>query len=311
MDGLVKIDERILKPIGLQLPDNLNYDDWMNLGNKLRLINNACLWWWGDWINFGEQKYGEKYSQALEESDYSYGGLANASYIAREFEFSRRRENIPISFYQEIASLTEEEQDKLLDECEENNWKQRDLREAARRCRIEKKYSELPEGKFQVFYADPPWQYDNSMPSEFKEQANHYQLMSIDEIAKLKIKDLADKNAVLFLWVTSPILEESFLKIIHVWGFEYKTSFIWDKINHVMGHYNSVRHEFLLLCIKGSYPIQNRKLYDSVYSEKSMEHSQKPEYYYKMIEDLYPNSNKIELFARDKREGWTSYGNQI
>ena len=134
--------------------------------------------------------------------------------------------------------------------------------------------------------------------------------MTISEICNMPIKDISDKNAVLFLWVTSPILKESF-EVIEAWGFDYKTSFIWDKIKHNMGHYSSVRHEILLLCIKGSYPIQNKKLYDSVLSEERTEHSKKPDYYYNMIEDLYPNSNKIELFSRNKRTGWRVYGNQL
>ena len=168
----------------------------------------------------------------------------------------------------------------------------------------------MPEGKYQVVYADPPWKYGNSMPEYFIEQANHYPLMTLEEICNIPIKNIVDKNAVLFLWVTSPILEECF-QVIKAWGFEYKTSFIWDKIKHNMGHYSSVRHEILLLCIKGTYPIQNKKLYDSVLSEERTEHSKKPNYYYEMIENLYPNGIKIELFSRNKREGWISYGNQL
>ena len=141
-------------------------------------------------------------------------------------------------------------------------------------------------------------------------QANYYPLMTIQEICQMPITDITDINAVLFLWVTSPILEESF-EIVNSWGFKYKTSFIWDKIKHNMGHYSSVRHEILLLCIKGSYPLQVKKLFDSVYSEERTEHSKKPDFYYNMIETLYPESNKIELFARTKRLGWNSYGNQL
>jgi len=168
----------------------------------------------------------------------------------------------------------------------------------------------LPEGKYQVFYADPPWKYGNTMPIGTTSPTDYYPSMSINELCDLPIKNIADENAVLFLWVTSPILQECF-EVIRTWGFEYKTSFIWDKIKHNMGHYNSVRHELLLLCVRGSYPLQNRKLYDSVYSEERTKHSKKPDYYYDMIEGLYPNSNKIELFSRNERKGWKVYGNQL
>jgi N6-adenosine-specific RNA methylase IME4 len=113
------------------------------------------------------------------------------------------------------------------------------------------------------------------------------------------------------MWVTSPLLEECF-PIIKAWDFKYKTSFIWDKVGHNMGHYNSVRHEILLVCTRGSCTPDNIKLYDSVQSvEKTDKHSEKPQIFREIIDTLYPNGNRIELFARDKHEGWESYGNEI
>jgi N6-adenosine-specific RNA methylase IME4 len=218
---------------------------------------------------------------------------------------------LSFTHHQEVAKLTPEKQTEFLNMAVDEKLSVRELREEIRKDGIVfNSNTKLPEGKYQVIYADPPWKYGNSMPEYFSEQANHYPLMSIEDICNLPVKEISDKNAVLFLWVTSPILEESF-EVIKAWGFEYKTSFIWDKIKHNMGHYSSVRHEILLLCIKGSYPIQNKKLYDSVLSEERTEHSKKPVFYYEMIEYLYPNSNKIELFSRSERKGWRVYGNQL
>jgi len=89
MDGLVKWNENYLKPTGLVLPEDLSYDDWIEIAPKLRYLNNAMLWAWGDYIRFGERRYGEMYSQALEESDYANGTLRNASYVCGQFELSR------------------------------------------------------------------------------------------------------------------------------------------------------------------------------------------------------------------------------
>jgi N6-adenosine-specific RNA methylase IME4 len=119
-----------------------------------------------------------------------------------------------------------------------------------------------------------------------------------------------EDNAVLFLWVTSPLLEDSF-KVINSWGFKYKTSFVWDKIKHNMGHYNSVRHEFLLVCTKGSCLPEHIQLFDSVQSIEKTEHSIKPEQFRKIIDTLYPSGNRIELFARVKIKGWDYYGNEL
>ena len=134
--------------------------------------------------------------------------------------------------------------------------------------------------------------------------------MSIKELCALDIRGVVEDNAVLFLWVTSPLLEECF-PVVKAWGFKYKTSFVWDKVKHNFGHYNSVRHEFLLVCVRGSFTPENNKLFDSVVQvERTKEHSEKPEEFRNIIETLYPSANKIELFARKKIKGWSIWGNE-
>jgi len=166
-----------------------------------------------------------------------------------------------------------------------------------------------PTGKYQVLYADPPWQYNCINKHGYGAAADHYNTMSIEQLCALPITDIADDNAVLFIWTTSPQLEVCF-DVIKAWGFEYKTSFVWDKVKHVMGHYNSVRHELLLICIRGSYPKQSDTLIDSVQTiERSDKHSEKPERFREIINEMYPDSKKIELFARTSAEGWESWGN--
>jgi len=179
--------------------------------------------------------------------------------------------------------------------------------------------TELPEGIFNVFYADPPWTYGDKLVEGYGMVERHYTPMTIQELCDLDVKDITDKNAVLFLWVTSPLLKECFL-VIQAWGFKYSASFVWDKVKHNWGHYNSVRHEFLLICTKGSFPKQNKELEDSVISiERSKEHSEKPEYFRELIERMYSKGKWIELFARYHKEkrrelekrGWTLWGTQI
>ena len=173
-----------------------------------------------------------------------------------------------------------------------------------------KEYVELPDAKYRVIYADPPWQYGNTMPDNFGEQRDHYRTMTMTELCLMPVKNIVENNAVLFLWVTSPILEESF-ELIKAWGFKYKASFVWDKIKHVMGHYNSVRHELLLVCTRGSCQPDVKKLFDSVVSIERTEHSVKPEEFRDIIDTIYPYGKRIELFARDEAEGWDVYGNEV
>lgn len=178
---------------------------------------------------------------------------------------------------------------------------------------LEKQTLKPTDKKYQVIYADPPWEYDSSLPQKYGDVEKHYSVMSITDICAMPIKDISDKDCVLFLWVTSPKLPLAF-KVMEAWGFDYKTSFVWDKVGHNVGYYNSVRHEFLLIGGKGqSTPtMDKKKLHDSVITiEKSDKHSEKPEEFRKLIEELYPNTQKIELFARTKVTGWDQWGNQI
>jgi N6-adenosine-specific RNA methylase IME4 len=173
------------------------------------------------------------------------------------------------------------------------------------------KQTDWPVGKYRVIYADPPWQYGNSMPVDMAtQQEDHYPTMPVSEICKLPVSDLALDNAVLFLWATSPILEESF-GVIRAWGFKYKAFFVWDKVKHNMGHYNSVRAEILLVAVRGSCQPDESKLFDSVQTIERSDHSAKPEKFREIIQTLYPYGPRVELFARQEREGWVTYGNQL
>ena len=83
-------------------------------------------------------------------------------------------------------------------------------------------------------------------------------------------------------------------------------------VKHNMGHYNSVRHEFLLVAARGSCQPDVMKLFDSVITiERNGQHSQKPTYFREIIDTLYPYGPRIELFAREKTEGWEFYGNEV
>lgn len=175
----------------------------------------------------------------------------------------------------------------------------------------------VPTGKYRVFYVDPPWSYGNNGVIDenrktYGKVEDHYPSMTIPELCAMgeDVKGITDDNAVMFMWVTSPFLEECFA-VIRAWGFKYKASFVWDKIGHNYGHYNSVRHEFLLICTKGSCTPDAKELFDSVQSiEKSRKHSEKPEHFRQIIDHLYTWGDRIELFSRKIVEGWAVWGNQ-
>lgn len=179
--------------------------------------------------------------------------------------------------------------------------------------RLEKnKAAEWPKGKYRVIYADPPWYYgDERSGGNHGGAVDHYNTMSINELKNMPLSSLTEDNAVLFLWATAPLLPEA-LELINAWGFKYKTNFIWDKVKHNMGHYNSVRHELLLIATNGSCTPDNVQLFDSVQSiERTDRHSEKPEEFRKIIDTLYTYGNKLEMFARKQVEGWEVFGNEL
>lgn len=167
----------------------------------------------------------------------------------------------------------------------------------------------LPEGDFDLIYADPPWQYEKGSVSKSRRIENHYPTMPFEEIKELKIP--AAKNSILYLWTTAPKLPEA-LEVMKAWGFTYRTCSIWDKIFLGMGYWFRIQHEILLVGIKGKFFAPEPKhRFRSVYHEKRGKHSKKPAYYYEIIEKMFPNASKIELFARNLRPGWSSWGNEI
>jgi N6-adenosine-specific RNA methylase IME4 len=170
-----------------------------------------------------------------------------------------------------------------------------------------------PIEKYRIIYADPPWSYDATILVPHRkllpvgEASDHYPTMELAAICAIPVKDWVENNAVLFLWVTSPMAEAAF-EVIRAWGFEYKASFVWDKIKHNMGHYNSVRHELLLICTRGSCEPDKQQLFDSVQCIERGNHSEKPVEFYDIIETIYTHGRKLEMFARAKRDGWDVYG---
>lgn len=214
-----------------------------------------------------------------------------------------------------LSDLSQKDQEKIIAIKDGKKSKKTTVNEKRREDkRKELKAKSLIPGdkKYRIIYADPPWKYDRYLPHQYGDPEKHYPPMSIDEICAMPVIEMIEENSVLFLWVTSPKIEESF-KIIKAWGFKYKTSFIWDKVKHNFGHYNSIRHEFLLIGGKGSSTPDCKKLFNSVVSiERSKIHSQKPEYFRDLIDILYTWGNRIELFFRGNKikKGWDVWGNE-
>jgi N6-adenosine-specific RNA methylase IME4/predicted XRE-type DNA-binding protein len=183
----------------------------------------------------------------------------------------------------------------------------------------------LPEGKFNVIYADPPWKYNFSKVSDWSVEV-HYETLNLESIKNyvdetgVKIQDKFADNAVLFLWAPAPKLKEA-LEVITAWGFEYVTNAVWVKDRLGMGYWWMQKHEHLLLGKKGDFPPPDTdKRTPSVIEAPWNGHSTKPDCVYGMIEkmcpipDNYRNARRdyyLELFKRGhKRPFWTGWGKE-
>jgi N6-adenosine-specific RNA methylase IME4 len=165
----------------------------------------------------------------------------------------------------------------------------------------------LPNGPFELIYADPPWQLGN--PDGPWAPENHYPTSPTAENKALKVP--ASENAVLFLWAVNCMHPEA-LEVMEAWGFRYVAQVVWVKPSIGPGRWVRNRHETLLIGRKGKYPAPELEdLHDSVVHAPRGRHSEKPAVFYELIERMYPQASKVELFARGKaRPGWVVWGNQ-
>ena len=176
-------------------------------------------------------------------------------------------------------------------------------------------YIPFPDKKYKIIYADPPWSY-KVWSGKGKTAANHYTLMSIDDICNLNVSNISDTDCILFLWITPPCLPDAF-KVINAWGFKYKTiGFTWVKQNKIkhswfwgLGYWTRANAELCLIATKG-HPKRISANISQIIDTPIEQHSKKPNIVRNKIIQLVGNLPRIELFARQKVEGWDSWGNE-
>jgi N6-adenosine-specific RNA methylase IME4 len=208
---------------------------------------------------------------------------------------------------QQLAALPVETQEEIAHGLTTIAKETRQKNREEKTARIVANAASLPQKVYQVLYADPPWRYDYSL-SQSRDIENQYPTMDLQAICQLPIQGLIDANAVLFLWVTSPKLTEG-LQVLEAWGFEYRTSAVWDKEKIGMGYYFRQQHEILLVGAKGSLPppAPSDRI-GSVFRVPRAKHSEKPQEVIECLTAMYPYFQKLELFARRTHPAWEAWG---
>ncbi len=193
---------------------------------------------------------------------------------------------------------------------------------------LENIYPKLPDEKYDIIYADPPWnyggkmQYDKSSIQEENKDFKRdifissaefiYPTLTISQLKELDIPKITSNDCLLFMWTTGPQFANS-IELGKHWGFEYKTvGFVWDKMIHNPGHYTLSQTEFVLIFKHGRIPqprgAKNVRQFIQVPRGK---HSEKPEEVIECITRMFPKQKKIELFARKNYKSWSNWGLEI
>jgi N6-adenosine-specific RNA methylase IME4 len=189
-------------------------------------------------------------------------------------------------------------------------------------------YSQVVVGamSFRVLCADPAWDFEDKLPGNTRGAASNYDVMSVDDICKLDLPPLED-NAILFLWRVSSQVEEAY-RVVRAWGFVPKSEIVWEKLTRKgkphfgMGRYVRGSHESCIVATRGRLKVLSRSIRSrfsapvgtrprSAERRAGVQHSEKPEFFYREIVEKLSAGPYCELFARKQRDGWTCLGNQV
>jgi len=172
--------------------------------------------------------------------------------------------------------------------------------------------------KYQIIYADPPWDYKGQRQhagagkKDTGGALEHYPTLTLSELKELDIAAFTDKDCLIFMWATSPHLDQA-IDLMKSWGFKWATvGFVWDKERVNPGFYTMSQCELCLIGKKGKIPQPRgaRNIRQLVTSLRE-KHSKKPDEVRKRIDLMFPTQNKIELFARERYDGWDAWGNEV
>jgi len=272
----ITVSSFILAKNGLIPIGKPTFEQWQECGRFIRKAEGAVHFWIGDWVNYGEPNFGEKYTQALEETGFDYDTLRHDAYVASHVDLCRRRHNLSWAIHAEVAPFEPEEQEELLKKAEELRLTRKELRKEKHRFLLEKErpltildpnlflgncleeIPKLPNNSIDCLITDPPYGIDyQSQRREVKEQLPKLEgdkeqaFDLLDQMCQL-IDPKIKINSHLYFFTTWKTYCE-FKAIISKY-FEIKNVLVWDKVNHgsgdLEGNY-AERYELIIFASKG------------------------------------------------------------
>lgn len=263
-----------LKPID----DNVSFEQWEHCGEWIKRANGAVQFWLGDWINYGEHAFHEKYSQAMYETDFEYQSLRDVAYVARNVDLSRRRDNLSFDHHREVASLKPEEQEELLDLAEKEDIKSKEFRKIKNKFVADAKrlpaptvidnnlicgdaveeLKKLADASIDCVVTDPPYGIDyqsnrrtatEKLDKIANDNTDAFALLGrVCEVLKAKVKP----DSHLYFFTSWKVYSEFELVISDY--FDIKNLIVWDKMNHGTGDLDgnyAEQHELIIFATTG------------------------------------------------------------
>jgi len=172
--------------------------------------------------------------------------------------------------------------------------------------------------RYGVLYVDPPWDYKGQKQhagagsKDTGGAIKHYGTVKLKDLKRLDVGSVCADDCILFMWATNPHLDQA-IDLLKAWGFKWATvGFVWNKQRVNPGFYTMSQCEMVLIGKKGKIPKPRGARNIRQYVRKLRgPHSAKPAEVRKRIEAMFPDQNKLELFARTRSEGWDVWGNEV
>jgi len=309
---LITIDQYCkLEKTSLVFKRDISQDEWMTVFKALKTVEGCVQFWIGDCLAYRQQKWG-MYDDIAEETGMDKKTLWEYKNVSESVKPSARAEHLSYTHHREVAALPPEKQELFLQKAVDEKLSVRELREEIKKDKkAEIKQPEFPSGKYQVIYADPPWPISETQWDKWESKiTDKYPTMSLEDIVALPVGDLSDENCSLFLWTTNTFLHDAF-HVMEAWGFKYYCTITWDKGGGWTQDGFHKNAEYLLFGYKGKMGIEQRgDSIPTVYYEKKGKHSKKPNGLIEIIKNK-TKGNRIELFQREKQDGFDGWGNEV
>lgn len=310
---------------GLQITGNPTFEEWDAVGKTLDFLKGAIQFAYGDWLRYGEKRWGEKYAQAVEETGKDAGTLRDYVWVSSAVDLSLRKDNLSFDHHKAVAPMRKEDgspdiekQRHYLELAVEKELPVSKLRgvikedkravEAKRRAQAAE--TPMPQGKYRCIVIDPPYPMQKIEREERPNQGTYldYPTMEMEDICNLPIGDLADETGChLYAWTTQKFLPFT-LELIQTWGFRYQCVMTWVKPTGMTPYSWMYNTELVVFARIGNLPLLRNGLKLS-FEAPSNGHSVKPDVFYERVLAASPEP-RLEMFSRRLRDGFSGWGNE-